>query len=60
MNAEEEACLIEEESLKSEEEQEVLWLKAEEESWLAEEERLKAQEEQQAQLKAGEEACLAK
>ena len=51
IEAEEEACLIEEERLKSEEEEEYLRLKAEEEAWIAYGERLKVEDHDRAQLK---------
>ena len=58
--AEEDARLVEEASLKDEEEDEDLRLKAEEGDRLADEARPKAEEEEQAQLRADKEARLSK
>ena len=56
MKAEEEAHLVEEARLKSEEED--LWLRYEDRYRLVEEARLKYEQEEQARLKAEEEACI--
>ena len=51
IEVEEEACLVEEERLKSEEDKEDLRLKAEEEAQLADGARLKVEEDDDARLK---------
>ena len=60
MNYEEEAHLVEEARMKSEEDEEDLQLKAEEEARLDEEERLKTEEYDQAWLRDDKEAHLSK